>query len=78
MNQAASNELQAFKIKSFPGQYWGFAVAKDDTQLQNALLAAVKAIIANGKYEAILKTYSVTDNALNDPGINLQTVRPQG
>lgn len=78
VNQAANNELQSFKIASFPGQYWGFAVAKDNTQLQNALLAALKAIIADKTYEKILKQYGVSSDALNDPGINLQTVRPQG
>jgi len=78
VNAAANNELQAFKIQGYPAQYWGFAVSKDDTQLQKALLDALKAIIANRKYAKILDQYGVSSDALNDPGINLQTVRPQG
>jgi len=74
VNQGANNELQAFKIDSFPKQYWGFAVGKDDTQLQNALLEALKAVVANGEYDAILAKYSLANNALHEPGINLQTV----
>jgi polar amino acid transport system substrate-binding protein len=84
VNQAANNELQAFEITSYPagcgcgGQYWGFAIAPSNTQLAKAVLDGLKAIIANGKYAAILKTYNVSSNALNEPGINLQTAKPLG
>lgn len=78
VNQANQNQLQSFKISPYPGQYWGFAVSPSNTQLQNALLAALKAIVANGQYASILATYGLQSNALNSPGINLQTVSPQG
>ena len=74
VNQGANNELEAFKIDSFPPQFWGFAVSKDDTQFQNALLAALQAVVADGQYASILANYSLANNALNDPGVNLQTV----
>jgi polar amino acid transport system substrate-binding protein len=73
-NQAANNELQAFKIDGFPNQYWGFAVSPTDTQFQNALLAALQAVVADGEYDQILAKYNLANNALEQPGINLQTV----
>jgi polar amino acid transport system substrate-binding protein len=73
VNQGANNELQAFKIDGFPNQYWGFAVSKDDTQLQNALLAALQAVVADGGYDAILANYGLANNSLHEPGINLET-----
>lgn len=73
VNAAANNEMEAFKIEGYPNQYWGFAVNKDDTRFQFALLAALKAIIADGTYADILATYKLEPNALNEPGINLQT-----
>lgn len=84
VNQAANNTLQSFEVTSYPsgcgcgGQYWGFAVGMSNQQFSKALLDALKAIIANGKYAAILKTYGVESNALNIPGINLQTTKPLG
>ena len=84
VNQAAGNTMQSFEITSYPsgcgcgGQYWGFAIAPSNTQLAKAILDGLKAIIANGKYAAILKTYNVSSNALNEPGINLQTSKPLG
>lgn len=84
VNQAANNELQSFEITSYPqgcgcgGQYWGFAIAPNNAQLAKAILDGLKAIIANGTYAQILKTYNVASNALNEPGINLQTVKPLG
>ena len=57
----------------YPNQYWGFAVAKDNTELADALLAALKAIIADGTYAEILETYNLSENALTEPGINLET-----
>ncbi len=84
VNQAAGNALQSFEITSYPagcgcgGQYWGFAVGTANQQFAKALLDGLKAIIANGKYAAILKTYAVESNALNQPGINLTTTKPLG
>lgn len=74
VNAAANNELTAFRIPDYPKQYWGFTVGKDQTQLANALVASLKAIIADGTYAKILATYKLEPNALTEPGINLQTV----
>jgi polar amino acid transport system substrate-binding protein len=61
-----------------PKGYLGMVVAKDNVQLQNALLGAMKAVIADGTYAQVLKQWNISDLALNDPGINLAASRPIG
>jgi polar amino acid transport system substrate-binding protein len=77
LNKANGGALQAFRIRPYPGQYWGFAVSLGNQQLARALLAALKAVVADGTYRAILNKYGVGSDALASPGINLQSSRPQ-
>ncbi|MGW0332618.1 ABC transporter substrate-binding protein [Streptomyces sp. NPDC003011] len=49
---------------------YGIAVAKDNTQLRDALKAALDAIIANGEYEKIIKKWGVEDGAVKEATIN--------
>ncbi|MFD7460216.1 MULTISPECIES: ABC transporter substrate-binding protein [unclassified Streptomyces] len=49
---------------------YGIAVAKNDTQLRDALKAALDAIIANGEYEKILKEWGVEDGAVKEAVVN--------
>jgi polar amino acid transport system substrate-binding protein len=49
---------------------YGIAVAKNQTQLRDALEAALDAIIKNGEYEKILKKWGVTDGAVQEATIN--------
>lgn len=74
LNKASGGQLQAFTITPYPRQFWGFAVSKapQGEQLAKALLAALKAIQADGTYQKILLRYGVGGDALLHPGINLQ------
>jgi polar amino acid transport system substrate-binding protein len=45
-------------------------VAKNQTQLRDALKAALDAVIANGEYEKIMKKWGVTDGAIKEATIN--------
>jgi polar amino acid transport system substrate-binding protein len=49
---------------------YGIAVAKDQTQLRDALKAALDALIDNGEYEKILQKWGVTDGAVKEATIN--------
>jgi polar amino acid transport system substrate-binding protein len=49
---------------------YGIAVAKDDTQLRDALQAAMNAIIKNGEYEKILEKWGAQDGAVKESAVN--------
>jgi polar amino acid transport system substrate-binding protein len=60
-----------FKISgnSYGNAPYGIAMAKD-SGLQQPVLAAVKALMADGTYDKILDYWGVTDDAINNPTIN--------
>ncbi|MFD4787685.1 ABC transporter substrate-binding protein [Streptomyces sp. NPDC058459] len=49
---------------------YGIAVAKKDTQLRDALKAALDAIVKNGEYAKILKKWGVQDGAVKEAAVN--------
>ncbi|GGX26646.1 ABC transporter substrate-binding protein [Streptomyces chartreusis] len=49
---------------------YGIAVAKSNTQLRDALKAALDAVIANGEYEKVIKKWGVEDGAVQEAAIN--------
>ncbi|MFJ7074812.1 ABC transporter substrate-binding protein [Streptomyces sp. NPDC098781] len=49
---------------------YGIAVAKDNTQLRDALKAALDAVIANGEYEKVIKKWGVEDGSVTEATIN--------
>ena len=49
---------------------YGIAVPSDNTELRDALQAALKAIIADGTYDKILEKWGVTNGALKTATIN--------
>jgi polar amino acid transport system substrate-binding protein len=49
---------------------YGIAVAKGNTELRDALQAAVQAIIDNGEYEKIIKKWGVEDGAVTEAKVN--------
>jgi polar amino acid transport system substrate-binding protein len=63
-----------FKItgKTYGTAPYGIAIPKD-SGLQKPILAAVKKLMADGQYDAILKNWGVQSGALSNPGINKAT-----
>ncbi|MFF7727288.1 ABC transporter substrate-binding protein [Streptomyces sp. NPDC008001] len=49
---------------------YGIAVGKDNAQLRDALKAALDAIIKNGAYEKVLKTWGVEAGAVKESKVN--------
>ena len=49
---------------------YGIAVSKEDTQLRDALQAAMNAIIKNVEYEKILQKWGAQDGAVKESVIN--------
>ncbi|MER6469290.1 ABC transporter substrate-binding protein [Streptomyces collinus] len=49
---------------------YGIAVAKNDTQLRDALQAAMNAIIKSGEYQKILEKWGAEDGAVKESAVN--------
>ncbi|MET8077107.1 ABC transporter substrate-binding protein [Streptomyces sp. NPDC005303] len=49
---------------------YGIAVSKDNTQLRDALQAAMSAIIKNGDYAKVMQKWNVADGAVTESKIN--------
>jgi polar amino acid transport system substrate-binding protein len=68
-NSGGGNDFQLVgeQVEAAP---YGIAVAKGDTQLRDALQAAMDAIIANGEYAKVMKKWGVEDGAVTKATIN--------
>ncbi|MDO0925761.1 ABC transporter substrate-binding protein [Streptomyces sp. TG1A-8] len=60
-------EIVGDQVEAAP---YGIAVAKKDTQLRDALKAAMDAVIKNGEYEKILEKWGAEDGAVKESTVN--------
>ena len=60
-------EVSGDQIEAGP---YGIGVSKENTQLRDALQAAVAAIIKSGEYQKILEKWNVTDGAVTEAKVN--------
>ncbi|MFD5284547.1 ABC transporter substrate-binding protein [Streptomyces rubrogriseus] len=60
-------ELVGEQVEAAP---YGIAVAKDNTQLRDALKAALDAVIANGEYKKIMDKWGVSEGAVTEAAVN--------
>lgn len=69
---AMQNEAGKYRILGAPFTlgYQGIAFRKADTALREAIMEALRDLIADGTYVAILKKYGLGDNAVAEPLVN--------
>jgi polar amino acid transport system substrate-binding protein len=76
----ADSPVAAYQVKKSGGQFklsgkpygtapYGIAIPKD-AGMTKAVLAAVKAVMANGSYDQILKKWGIQSGAIKEPAIN--------
>lgn len=69
---AAHSEGKVMDAGVVPGTFLiGVAVQKGNTELVNALYAAIDTLMKNGVYAKLLQKYNVANNPLDKPRINL-------
>lgn len=76
MMAAAPKPLRYVTNSLLQKYYNGMIFNKNNAQLANAFLAALKAIIADGTYDKIMKKWALPALELNNPGINLAQSDP--
>ena len=78
---AADSPVAAYQVKQSNGAFalssfeygeapYGIAIPKQDGTLDQAVLAALKALIADGTYGDIMSKWGLTSGAITDPVIN--------
>ncbi|WP_435054968.1 ABC transporter substrate-binding protein [Micromonospora aurantiaca (nom. illeg.)] len=65
-----SNDALELLDKQYEAAPYGYVLAKEQTQLAEAVRDATKAVIADGSYKQVLDKWKVGDGAITDPAIN--------
>ncbi|MFC0099633.1 ABC transporter substrate-binding protein [Micromonospora marina] len=65
-----SNDALELLDKQYEAAPYGYVLAKEQTELAEAVRDATKAVIADGSYKQVLDKWKVGDGAITDPAIN--------
>jgi polar amino acid transport system substrate-binding protein len=76
MKKSAPKPIRIVANPLLPKLYLGMIVNKDNRQLADALLAALKAIKVEGAYDKIMDNWGLSELKLQEPGINLFSTKP--
>lgn len=76
IQKKATQPIKVIESPLLPKIYLGMIVEKSNTQLAEALFAALKAVYAEGVYDKIIDKWNLKLLKLDEPGINLTTTRP--
>ncbi len=76
LQKVSPQPLDTFPFTLRPQSYLGMIVKKDNTQLADALLAAMKVVVASGAYDKIWDKWKIPHAKLHEPGLDLATTRP--
>jgi polar amino acid transport system substrate-binding protein len=77
IKKRSSRPLKLFTPEILPRKIDGFVVKPENTQLAQALLAGVKALIAEGVYDKIMDKWDLAALKVEEPGINLGSPAPK-
>ncbi|MCB1485910.1 MAG: transporter substrate-binding domain-containing protein [Bauldia sp.] len=73
---AAPKPVRLVTNQHLPKYYNGMVVKKGNTELAEALLAALEAVHEAGVYDQIMAKWGISALALDEPGINLAASKP--
>lgn len=76
IEKAAPRPVRLEENRLLPKYYNGMVVKKDNMQLAEALLAALKAVHEEGVYDKVMAKWGISALALKAPGINLASSKP--
>jgi len=76
IEKAAPQPVRFVESDVLPKYYNGMVVQKDNMQLAEALLAALKAVQADGVYTEIMAKWNISGLGIDEPGINLASSNP--
>jgi polar amino acid transport system substrate-binding protein len=77
----ADSPVMAYAVKKTQGQLqllgsiydsapYGYVLPKSETQFGQAIVGALKDLMSDGTYQAVLKKWGVTQGAITDPAVN--------
>ncbi len=76
IEKAAPKPIKVITSDLMPKFYLGIVIKKENTELANAMLAALKAVQASGNYDKIMDKWDLAPLKLPTPGINLTATNP--
>lgn len=62
--------FDSVSLAALSDAYYGIAVNHDDSELRDAIVAALQAVIDSGEYTAVLDRYGLADLGLDEPLLN--------
>ncbi|MBD1554735.1 ABC transporter substrate-binding protein [Pseudomonas typographi] len=76
IEKAAPKPIKVITSDLMPKFYLGIVIKRENTDLANAMLAALKAVHASGNYDRIMEKWDLAPLKLPNPGINLTATQP--
>lgn len=76
IEKAAPKPIRVITSELMPKFYLGMVIKRDNTEMQNAMLAALKAVHTSGNYDRIMDKWDLAPLKLPNPGINLTASNP--
>jgi len=76
IQKSAPKPIKVITSDLMPKFYLGIVTKRENTELTNAMLAALKAVHASGNYDRIMEKWDLAPLKLPNPGINMTATQP--